>query len=46
MKTKKPDKSKKNNDIDFEKSLQKRIEEKFHKKVVIDHRISESAKQI
>ncbi len=46
MKIKQPDKSKKIEDIDFAKSLQKRIEEKFRKKVVIDYRISESAKQI
>lgn len=46
MKTKKSDKSKKSEVLDFEQSLQRKIEERFHKKVVIDYRISESAKQI
>ena len=46
MKMKKADKSKKSKEFDFEQSLQRKIEERFHKKVVIDYRISESAKQI
>jgi hypothetical protein len=46
MKEKKSDKLRRREECDFEQSLQRKIEKRFHKKVVIDYRISESAKQI